>query len=62
VISELENGGLSRERYESYMKMKRELQHTRMRTEMSAAAAERARWKDIKKDVRHYYRYKRERT
>jgi ribosome biogenesis GTPase len=57
----LERGELSRERYGSYHKMKRELHHTMMRTDMSAAAAEKARWKNLKKDIRHYYRYKRER-
>ncbi|MCU0798747.1 MAG: ribosome small subunit-dependent GTPase A [Candidatus Thermoplasmatota archaeon] len=61
ILNALENGELSRERYESYQKMKRELHHTRMRADMSAASAEKARWRSLKKDIRHYQRYKRER-
>lgn len=61
ILNALENGELSRERYESYQKMKRELHHTRMRADMSAASAEKARWRGLKKDIRHYQRYKRER-
>jgi len=61
ILNALENGELSRERYESYQKMKRELRYTRTKMDMSAASAERARWKAIKKDVKHYMKYKKER-
>ncbi len=61
VLDALEKGEISRERYDSYLKMRRELHHTKMRAEMSPAAAEKAKWKGLKKGVQHYYRYKKTR-
>jgi ribosome biogenesis GTPase len=62
VLTALETGDLSRERYDSYRKMMRELHHTRIKADRSAASAERAKWKSIMKDGKHYMRYKKERS
>jgi ribosome biogenesis GTPase len=60
VLQALEEGSLSPDRYESYQKMKKELKF-RNRTR-SSEAEEKAKWKNIHKNVKHYYRYKKERS
>ena len=60
VLLALEGGSLPRDRYDSYQKMKKELNyHNRTR---SSEAEEKAKWKNIHKNVKHYYRYKKERS
>lgn len=54
----IENGELSHKRYESYLKLRKELQHLARKQTMSSEAAERSRWKGIKKNAQGYRRYK----
>jgi ribosome biogenesis GTPase len=60
VLQALEDGSISKERYESYQKMKKELKfHNRTR---SSEAEEKAKWKNIHKNIKHYSRFKKERS
>ncbi|MGA1792385.1 MAG: ribosome small subunit-dependent GTPase A [Thermoplasmatota archaeon] len=56
----VEDGTLDRSRYENYLKMRKELHHLSVKMDKGAQAQERARWRGLLKDVKHYYRYKRE--
>jgi ribosome biogenesis GTPase len=62
VRGAVEEGELSRDRYENYLKMVRELQHLKVKADKGAQAAERDRWKPIMKGSKHYQRYKRTRS
>jgi ribosome biogenesis GTPase len=58
VKESVDAGALDEARYNNYLKMKRELHHLAVKMDKGAAAQERAKWKGIVKDVKHYYRYK----
>ena len=58
VKDALEDGTLSRKRYDNYQKMKRELRHTVDQVEKSSEAIEKEKWKPIMKGLRQYYKYK----
>ncbi|MGA1822622.1 MAG: ribosome small subunit-dependent GTPase A [Thermoplasmatota archaeon] len=61
VKEAVDSGEISRERYDNYLKMMREIAHLRIRKDKSAEAAERARWRGIMKDVKYIQKYKKER-
>lgn len=52
VQEALENGSLTRERYASYEKLKRELAYVERKADAAAQKAERGKWKQITKDMR----------
>ncbi|MGA1848338.1 MAG: ribosome small subunit-dependent GTPase A, partial [Thermoplasmatota archaeon] len=54
-------GALDGKRYDNYLKMKKEMQNLAMRADKGGEAFQRQRWKNIHKNVKHYYKYKRER-
>lgn len=56
VQAALENGELSPDRFESWRKLQREIQFQLRRQDISAALAEKARWKKIAKKIRDLYR------
>jgi ribosome biogenesis GTPase len=58
VKNAVEDGRLDEARYNNYLKMKRELHHLVVKMDKGAASMERAKWRGIVKDVKHYYRYK----
>ena len=58
VLSALKSGDLSRERYDNYQKMKKELAHLEQKLSMSAEALERAKWKGLMKNAKYYSKYK----
>jgi ribosome biogenesis GTPase len=51
---------LSEERYNNYLKMKKELAYLTQKRNMSSEAVEKSKWKSIKKDTKQYLRQKRE--
>jgi ribosome biogenesis GTPase len=52
VRSALQNGGLAREEHENYIKLQKELGHSRRQVDQRAAAKEKKRWKQITTDMR----------
>lgn len=58
VKKAVEDGTLDQARYHNYLKMKKELHHLAVKMDKGAASQERAKWRGIVKDVKHYYRYK----
>lgn len=60
VRKALESGSLSSSRYENYCKMRKEMVHLASRMDKGAKAEERKKWKNITKDVKHYYKFKKE--
>lgn len=52
VAQALEEGVLDRDRFENYLKMKRELLYLERKNDAGAAAAERTKWKKIHKTIR----------
>jgi len=54
VAEALEEGRLEQGRFENYLKMKREVLYIKRRQEIGAAAAERAKWKKIRKMARRF--------
>jgi ribosome biogenesis GTPase len=61
VLEAVESGELSKERYENYQKMQRELAYLEMKRDMGAEAAEKAKWRGILKNADKYKKYKKER-
>jgi ribosome biogenesis GTPase len=59
VKKAVEDGELSRQRYENYLKMRKELDFLKQKTEMGSEAAEKARWRGVLKDAKKYKKYKR---
>jgi ribosome biogenesis GTPase len=51
---------LSEERYNNYLKMKKELAYLTQKRNMSSEAVEKSKWRGIKKDTKQYLRQKRE--
>lgn len=51
-------GKLSPQRYENYLKMRKELDFLQKKTEMTSEAMEKARWKGMLKDAKKYRKYK----
>jgi ribosome biogenesis GTPase len=60
VLGALEGGSLPRDRYDSYQKMKKELRY--LSRTGSSESEERAKWRNIHKNIKHYDRYKKERS
>ena len=58
VRQALESGILDADRWESYLKLQRELRHLERRQNLRAALDEKARWKKIHKMAREHYRKK----
>lgn len=58
VLKAVALGDLPRDRYESYLKLQREIRHNMVRSDRAPAAAERDRWKALMKDVKHYQAFK----
>ncbi len=52
VQAALENGTLGQDRFDSYLKLRREVRYIALRQERSARAVERIRWKKITKEIR----------
>ena len=58
VKQAVDEGKLSRQRYENYLKMRKELDFLHKKTKMSSEAVEKARWKGVLKDAKKYRKYK----
>ncbi|MDG6225119.1 MAG: ribosome small subunit-dependent GTPase A [Candidatus Thermoplasmatota archaeon] len=58
VLEAVSSGELPRDRYESYLKLQKEIRHNMVRSDRALAAAERDRWKALMKDVKNYQAYK----
>lgn len=56
VREALESGALSKERWESYRKLQRELEHLDRRVDKRAQAEERRRWRSLSMRMREHYR------
>ncbi|MGA1865853.1 MAG: ribosome small subunit-dependent GTPase A [Thermoplasmatota archaeon] len=56
----LEEGEIERSRFDNYIKMRRELRFLALKTDKGARTEEKARWRPLTKDVKHYQRFKKE--
>lgn len=54
------DGLISKERYNNYLKMRKELIYLHQKTKMSSEAVEKSKWRGIIKDAKRYKRQKRE--
>jgi ribosome biogenesis GTPase len=54
----VEEGTLSKQRYENYLKMKKELDFLQKKAQIGTEAAEKERWRGILKDTKKYMKYK----
>ncbi len=54
------SGEIDGKRFENYLKLRKELHHLSVKKDKGAKAQERAKWKGLLKDVKHYQRYKKE--
>ena len=59
VAAALESGAIAPERWESYLKLQREINYLKRTTDRHAAAEEKQRWKAIHKAMRHHPKYRR---
>ncbi len=59
VAAALESGAIVPERWESYLKLQREISYLKRATDHRAAAGEKQRWKAIHKAMRHHPKYQR---
>ena len=60
VQEAVENGEMDPKRYENYLKLRKELHYLSVKMDKGAQAQERAKWKGLTKDIKHYQRYKKE--
>jgi ribosome biogenesis GTPase len=58
VREALASGALDSGRWESYLKLRREIRHHELRTDVRAAAVEKQKWKTIHKAMRHHPKYR----
>lgn len=58
VKQAVEEGILSKQRYENYLKMKKELDFLQKKAQIGTEAAEKERWRGILKDTKKYMKYK----
>ena len=56
VTAAVEEGALPGERYQSYMKLQKELRHLERKQDIRAQLAEKKRWKSIHRAMRDYYK------
>lgn len=54
----VDEGTLSRQRYENYLKMRKELDFLEKKTKIGSEAAEKERWRGILKDTKKYMKYR----
>ena len=59
VTAARESGAIAPERWESYLKLQREVSYLKRTTDRNAAAEEKQRWKAIHKAMRHHPKYRR---
>jgi ribosome biogenesis GTPase len=57
VIQALEDGSLDEGRYESYLKLQKELKYVNIRKDQKARLLETAKWKKITKQIRQHYKH-----
>jgi ribosome biogenesis GTPase len=58
VKQAVEDGELSKQRYENYLKMKKELDFLKEKAQIGTEAAEKERWRGILKDAKKYRKYR----
>jgi len=58
VEAAVEEGTIPPERLESYLRLQREIEHTRSRSDARASSNAKRRWKDISKEVKRMYKKK----
>jgi ribosome biogenesis GTPase len=58
VKQAVEEGTLSKQRYENYLKMKKELDFLQKKAQIGTEAVEKERWRGILKDTKKYMKYK----
>lgn len=58
VKQAINDGVLSKKRYENYLKMRKELDYLQQKSGMSSEALEKAKWKGILKNAKKYRKYK----
>lgn len=58
VLQAVDEGKLSKKRYENYLKMGKELDFLQQKTQMSSESVEKAKWKGMLKDAKKYRKYK----
>jgi ribosome biogenesis GTPase / thiamine phosphate phosphatase len=56
VVAALDSGALAQARYASYQKLQREFAHLRRREDRQEQLKEKARWKQIHKEIKRHYR------
>ena len=59
VAAALDSGAIPPERWESYLKLQREINYLQRTTDHNAAAGEKQRWKAIHKAMRHHLKHRR---
>ncbi len=58
VKKAVEDGDLSKQRYENYLKMKKELNFLQKKAQIGSEAVEKERWRGILKDAKKYRKYR----
>ena len=58
VKQAVKEGTLSKQRYENYLKMKKELDFLQKKAQIGSEAAEKERWRGILKDTKKYRKYR----
>jgi len=56
VLTALENGEVSKTRYENYLKMRKELEYLETKQSDSAAMNKKKKWKNISKEIKRYFK------
>mgnify|MGYP001052760929 CR=1 FL=1 len=58
VLKALKDGILDERRYENYLKMRKEIRNIETRKDIGSRVEKKRKWKNLTKDIKHYYRYK----
>jgi ribosome biogenesis GTPase len=60
VETAIRNGSLDQERLDGYLRLQREMEHTKLRADARASSGSKKRWKEIAKSARQLYRLRKD--
>ena len=58
VQEAVKSGEIDQKRFENYLKLRKELNHLAVKMDRGAKSQEKAKWRGLMKDMKHYQRYK----
>ncbi len=61
VQEAVKSGEIDQKRFENYLKLRKELNHLAVKMDRGARSQEKAKWRGLLKDMKHYQRYKKKR-